>query len=67
MFPVIWATIACWGITMAGSDDFNFHRFSASNGGIEIIYLKPQQDSVSIRPGVWITDAAMMMGHIPPM
>jgi hypothetical protein len=67
IFPVIWATITCGWIAMTGQDNFNFHFLGARHGGIEIVYLKPQQDSIAVRFGVCITDAAMVMGHIPFM
>ncbi len=50
---------------MARQDDLSLHTFCACNCCVEVVDLKPEKHTVSIRSDVWISDAAMVMLDVP--
>jgi hypothetical protein len=50
---------------MAGQDNFNFHCLGACHRGVEIVDLKPQQNTVSVRLRLRITNRAVMVLYLP--
>lgn len=64
---MVWAAIAGWRITVARLDDFGSQFFSAGDGGVKIVDLKPKQDAVAVWLQVGIGDRAVMMVDAPVM
>jgi hypothetical protein len=52
---------------MAWHDNIGAHFLGTSNGRVEVVDLKPQEHSVSVRLKIRIPDGAMMMLHFPFM
>ena len=50
---------------MAWHDDLSLQVLSACHGRVEVVEFKPQEHAISIWRDVWISDATMMMLHIP--
>jgi len=50
---------------MARFDDLSSQLFGTCNSGVEIVEFKPQEHTISIWLEVWISDATMMVLHIP--
>ena len=50
---------------MAWHDDLSLQVLSASNGRVEVLEFKPQEHAISVWRDVWVSDATMMMLHIP--
>ena len=50
---------------MAWHDDLSLQVLSASNGRVEVLEFKPQEHAISVGPDVGISDATVMMVHIP--
>ena len=62
---MVWAAVAVGRVAVAGHHDRNVHRLGAGHRAVEIVNLKPEQDSVSVRLGIRIADGAMMVPDIP--
>ena len=65
-FPMVRTAVLTrrW-VAMAGQDHLDFHRFSTSHCCIEIVDLKPQEDAVSVRLEIWISNRTVMVLDIP--
>ena len=50
---------------MAWHNDLSVQGLGACNRRVEVFEFKPQEHAVSVRPDGGISDAAMMMRHIP--
>lgn len=50
---------------MAWHYDLRFQVLSACNGRVEVVEFKPQEHAISVWGEVWISDATMMMVHVP--
>jgi hypothetical protein len=58
---MIGATVAVGRISVPGHDDLHAHFGSALHDGVEILYLKPQQDAVTVWPVGGVADRAMIV------
>jgi len=52
---------------MTRQEDVRLHRYGTSNGRIEIVHLKPQQDAIAVWLVGWIADPAMVMFDVESM
>jgi len=49
---------------MPGHDDLHAHFGTALHDPVEVVYLEPQQDAVSIRFVITVADQTMMVLHL---
>ena len=59
--PVIWTAIACRRISMLRQYHLHLHLLRPLHDSIEVFHLEPEQDSVTIRPVVAISDGAVVV------
>jgi len=50
---------------MGRLDNVRLHFHGPSDGGVEVVDLKPQQDAVTIGLGIRITDRTVMVFDLP--
>src|SRR4029079_13299020 len=63
---MIGTTIAVRRIAMARLHDLSLQFFRARDRRVDVVDLEPQEDAVSRRE-LWISDAAVMVLHVPPV
>jgi hypothetical protein len=61
---MVWAAVTVRRLEVGGHNDLNFFRIGTIRRGIEIVNFEPEQDSMSVRPGLGISDRAIMVPHI---
>jgi len=64
-FPMVRAAVAVGRITMAWHDDLGVQVLSACHRRVEVAEFEPQQHAVSVWGDIGISEAPMMMLHIP--
>jgi hypothetical protein len=65
--PVIGPAAAIGGIAVPSHHDFDTHRLTAFDGGIDVGYFKPKRHPIPVRPLVRIADRNVVMAHQPGM
>ncbi len=50
---------------MTRQDDLSLQVLSAGQSCVEVVEFKPQEHAISVGRDVWISDATVMMLHIP--
>jgi hypothetical protein len=56
--------VAGWRIAMPGKNHLGLHFLGASHCCIEVVNLKPKEDTIAMRQ-ILVTDGTVMVSHIP--
>lgn len=62
---MVGTTFSIRRVANAGFEDLGFHFDGASEGGIEVLELKPKDDAVAVGFEIWIAERAMVVLDFP--
>jgi hypothetical protein len=62
---MVWASISVGRVSVAWQDDPGAHRFGPCNGGVDVVNLEPEKQSISWGHVVRIANRSVMVLHFP--